>query len=318
MYKNLKKLSALILTLILVFSFVGCGNNKNVTKDTKENAVVEKKSETNYPLTIKDSTGRDVTIDKEPQKIISVGPNITETIYYLGKMDKLIGRTDYCDFPKDVKDIQSIGTLKQPNIEKIVDLKPDLVIGSTHFPKETLEKLESLGVKVVVLYGEESFNGAYNTIEKLGQVLNANDKASEVINNMKKKVEDVKQKVTGKAAPSVYYVIGFGSSGDYTAGKGTFIDELITMAGGKNAAQDAIKWKYSLEKLLEKNPDILICSASSNSKKRLQEANGYKDLDAIKKGKLFEIDTNMIDRQGPRLADGLEAMAKILHPEAFK
>lgn len=318
MHNKFKKLSAIILTFILVFSFVGCGNNKTATKDNKQNATVEKKGETKYPLTIKDSSGRDVTIDKEPQRIISVGPNITETIYYLEKMDKLIGRTDFCDFPKEVKNIQSIGTLQQPNIEKIVDLKPDLVIGSTHFPKETLKKLESLGVKVVVLYGEENFEGAYNTIEKLGEVLNANDKASEVISNMKKKVEDVQQKVAGKGTPSVYYVIDFGAYGDFTAGADTFIDKIITMAGGKNVAKDAVNWKYSVEKVLEKNPDIVICPVYFDYKKRLQEAKGYKDLDAIKKGNLFEIDNNMLDRQGPRLADGLEAMAKILHPEAFK
>lgn len=318
MYNKLKKLSVIILTFILAFSFAGCGNNKNTTKDNKENATVEKKGETKYPLTIKDSSGRDVTIDKEPQKIISVGPNITETIYYLGKMNKLIGRTDFCDFPKEVKSVQSIGTLQQPNIEKIVDLKPDLVIGSTHFPKETLEKLEALGVKVVVLYGKEDFEGAYNTIEKLGEILNANDKAFEVVSNMKKKVEDVKQKVAGKETPSVYYVIDFGPYGDFTAGSDTFIDKIITMAGGNNIAKDAVNWKYSVEKVLEKNPDMVICPVYFDYKKRLQEAKGYKDLDAIKKGNLFEIDNNMLDRQGPRLADGLEAMAKILHPESFK
>lgn len=318
MCTKFKKLSVIILTFILAFSFVGCGNNNNATKDNQEKATIEKKENTKYPLTIKDSSGRDVTIDKEPQKIISVGPNITETIYYLGKMNKLIGRTDFCDFPKEVKDVQSIGTLQQPNIEKIVDLKPDLVIGSTHFPKETLEKLETLGVKVVVLYGKEDFEGAYNTIEKLGEVLNANDKAFEVINNMKKKVEDVKAKVAGKGTPSVYYVIDFGPYGDFTAGSDTFIDKIITMAGGNNVAKDAVNWKYSIEKLLEKNPDMVICPVYFDYKKRLQEAKGYKDLDAIKKGNLFEIDNNMLDRQGPRLADGLEAMAKIVHPEAFK
>jgi len=89
------------------------------------------------------------------------------------------------------------------------------------------------------------------------------------------------------------------------------------MAGGKNAASDVTGWNYSLEKLVEKNPDILICSNKFNSKNGIKSTKGYKDLDAVKKNKLFEIDEDIISRQGPRLADGLEALAKIIHPEAF-
>ncbi|KAJ51826.1 iron complex transport system substrate-binding protein [Clostridium tetanomorphum] len=316
MFKS-KKFLIIILSFILIFSLSACSKDK--VEDTKEKKnITETSLETKYPLTIKDSYNRQITLDKEPEKIISIAPNITETIYAIDKSNKLIGRTDFCNYPAEVKNISSIGSLQNPSIEKIVDLKPDLVIASTHFKKDVLKKLEDLGVKVLVLYGEENFEGAYDTIEKMGKVLNANNKAKEIVVNMKKKVSDVETKVSGKTPPSVYYVIGFGKSGDYTAGKDTFIDKMITMAGGKNVAKDAVGWKYSIEKLLEKNPEIMICSKYFNVKEDLKKANGYKDLDAIKKGKLFEIDNNMLDRQGPRLADGLEQLAKILHPEAFK
>jgi iron complex transport system substrate-binding protein len=106
--------------------------------------------------------------------------------------------------------------------------------------------------------------------------------------------------------------------GDFTAGKGTFIGKMIEMAGGKNAADDVEGWSYSLEKLVEKNPDIMICSMYYDTKKGIQSTNGYKDLDAVKNGKLFEIDNNLLDRQGPRLADGLVELAKIIHPESFR
>lgn len=314
--KSFKKLSLLLLSVFLTFSIVACSNNNNSNNENKNTSNTSEK--TTYPLKIKDSLGREVTIEKEPSKIISLGPNITETIFALNKGDKLIGRTEYCDFPKEVEKINTIGTLQSPNIEKIVELKPDIVIASTHANKENLDKLNQLGIKSIALYGEEDFEGAYDVISNIGKVLNANEEANTIVNNMKKKVNSVKEKVKGKNKPSVYYVIDFGKGGDFTPGKDSFLHKLINLAGAKNAGEDAVDWKYSLEKIIEKNPDIIICSKYFDIKKGLQETAGYKDLKAIKDGNLFEIDNNKLDRQGPRLADGLEELAKLIHPDAFK
>lgn len=311
---KLKKVLVVFLSLIMITSLVACGKYNKV--EDKKNA--ENIATTKYPLTIKDSYDREVTIDKEPERIISLGPNVTEAIYALGKGDKLVGRTDFCDYPVEVKNVASVGSLQTPSIEKILELKPDIVIASTHFPKDVLKKLEDLTVKVVALYGEDSFEGAYNTLEKMGEVLNAKEKANEVVNNMKEKVEYVASKVKGHNTPSLYYVIDFGQYGDFTATGDTFIHKMILMAGGKNIADDAKGWKYSIEKVLEKNPSMVIVPKYFDAKGRIVKTNGYKDLEAIKNGKLFEIDNNMLDRQGPRLADGLEELAKIIHPEAFK
>ncbi|WP_199798545.1 ABC transporter substrate-binding protein [Clostridium tetani] len=313
--KNIKKLLLLLLSIFLTFSIAACSSSDN--KDENKNASNTLKN-TTYPLKIKDSFGREVTIEKEPSKVISLGPNVTETIFSLNKGDKLIGRTEYCDFPKEVEKINTIGTLQNPNIEKIVELKPDIVIASTHAKKENLDKLNQLGIKTIALYGEEDFEGAYDVISSIGKVLNANNESNTIVNNMKKKVNFVKEKVKGKDTPSVYYVIGFGKGGDFTPGKDTFLHKLITLAGAKNAGEDAVNWKYSLEKLIEKNPDIIICSKYFDAKKGLQGTTGYTDLKAVKNNKLFEIDNNMLDRQGPRLADGLEELAKLIHPDAFK
>lgn len=278
-------------------------------------------SETNsevFPMTIKDSYDREVKIEKEPQRIVSLAPNITETVFALNGGKKLVGRTDYCDYPAETSQIKSVGTLKTPSIEKITELKPDLVIASTHFSKETLTKLEELKIPVIVLYGEESFNGAYDTIANVGKVINAREKAQNLIAEMKKKVDSVRAGVEGKDKPSVYYVVGYGKTGDYTAGKNTFIGQLLEMAGAKNAAADTEEWKYSLEKLIKANPDILICPSEGGFKQGLESTNGYKDLSAVKNGKIFEIDEDLINRQGPRLADGLVELAKIIHPEVSK
>lgn len=313
--KIFKRLSLLLLSVFLTFSIVACSssNNKDENKNTSNTS-----ENTSYPLKIKDSFGREVTIEKEPSKVVSLGPNVTETIFALGKGKKVIGRTEYCDFPKEAEKINTIGTLQSPNIEKIVELKPDVVIASTHAKKENLDKLNQLGITTIALYGEEDFEGAYDVISSIGKVLNSNKEANAIVNNMKKKVNFVKEKVKEKDTPSVYYVIGFGKGGDFTPGKDTFLHKLITLAGAKNAGEDAVNWKYSLEKLIEKNPDIIICSKYFDAKKGLQGTTGYTDLKAVKNNKLFEIDNNMLDRQGPRLADGLEKLAKLIHPDAFK
>ena len=320
MFKR-KTIISMGLAIFVCFALSAC-SKKTVTNETKDNSIqstTKKESiATVYPLEVVDSYNRKVTIEKEPKRIITIAPNITEGIYALGKGSTLVGRSDYDDYPTEALSAPSIGSLLEPNIEKIVELKPDVVIASTLFSKDVIKKLEGLNIKVIVLYGEENFTGVYDTMTKLGQVVNANEKAMSIISEMKNKVTEITDKVKTANKPIVYYVVGFGKSGDFTAGKDTFIGNMIEMAGGENAAKDVVGWEYSIEKIIEKNPDVIICSKLYDSKKGIESTNGYKDLTAVKAGKLLEVDENIIVRQGPRLADGLEEMAKLIHPELFK
>jgi iron complex transport system substrate-binding protein len=312
-----RKAILLVLIAALTLSFIGCGYEESISENINaEKSVLS--GESRYPMIVTDSQSRQVKIDKEPEKVISIAPNITEIIYGLDKANKLVGRTEYCDYPDEAKNITSIGTIEEPNIEKIVELKPDLVIISALSKTEAIRKLEQLGINVLVLLGEESFEGVYETIEKVGMVLNAEKKAESVITEMKLKVQNVLDKVKGKPRPKVYYVVSFGKVGDFTAGRDTFIGQMIEMAGGKNVADDVEGWAYSLEKLVEKKPEIIICSKYYDTKEGIKNAAGYKDLDAVREGKLYEIDNNPLDRQGPRLADGLTELARIIHADAFE
>lgn len=312
MKKKFKSIIMMLIVAMLAFGLVSCGEKK--TEEGNTNNAQE--AVTTYPLTITDTNGKEVVIEKEPQTVVSLGPNVTEMIYSLDKGDKLVGRTKYCDYPEQVLEVQEVGTLTKPNLELIAEINPDLVVASTHFTDEAQAKLDELGITTIVLYNEESFEGVYNSIETLGNILNASDKAEEVVNGMKAKVEEVTEKVKGLEAPSIYYVVGFGES-DFTAGGDTFIGEMIRMANGQNIADDSEGWGYSKEKLAEKNPSIIVLSKYYDTKTTFTTTDFYKDLDAVKNDKVYEIDENMLNRQGPRLADGLEALAKILHPEAF-
>lgn len=299
--KNKTKIFTLIMALLSIFTLGGCTKNTASAK--------------NQPLTITDSYNRTVSLEKSPEKVVSLSPGATETIFALGAEKTLVGRSDYCDYPAEASKIESVGKITDPSLEKIAQLKPDLVIAGAHFSKDLVKKMEDLGIKVAVLYGEESIDGAYTNIQDIAKVLGEEKKGNEIIEGMKKKVQNVEDKIKGLDKPSVYYVVGFGKS-DFTAGGNTFVGKIIEKAGGSNIAADLQGWKYSKEKLMEMNPDIIV--VRNGEKSAFSSGEGYKELKAVKEGKVYEIDNNMLDRQGPRQADGLEALAKILHPEAFK
>ncbi len=269
-------------------------------------------------ITIHGSYGITVTLPGPAKRIVSVAPNVTETIFTLGKGSLLVGRTDYGNYPAAASSVQSIGSLMEPNIEKIVELEPDIVIASNHFKKESADKLEKLSIKVLVLTDDKTFEAVYTTIRDIAKITGAEQQGEAVITKMKCTVSGVENAVKNKPRPKVYYVVGFGEYGEYTAGGNTFIGQMISMAGGNNIASNLKGWAYSLEKIVAGDPDIIICSKYRNTKKKLVKANGYKDLRAVKEGKVYEIDNNLLDRQGPRLAEGLKQLAEIIHPEAFK
>lgn len=335
---NIRKIMVVLCCLGLICALSACSTKKNnledtnvdsatasvTTEKTKETTDFESATEasesfakvTKYPITITDSQGSEVTFDSEPMKVVSMAPNITEMMYQLGLESKLVGRTDYCDYPKQVSSIESVGTLREPDIEKIISLEPDVVIASTHFSEEANKKLVDLGVKVVVLYDEFEIEGVYSIIASMGTILNANETAAAVVHDMNKTITEVKSRIEGLHKPSVYYVVGYGEYGDYTAGGDTFIGQMLSLAGGNNIAQDISGWSYTLEALVEADPDIIIIPI--DLKADFEAAENYKDLSAVKNDHVYGINKDLVERQGYRNAEGLRALAEIIHPEAFQ
>ena len=315
MNKLLKKIAAVSLSAVLMLGLVSCNNATKGESDnsSKESVLI---GEVSYPVTITDSFGKEVTLNEEPSKIISVAPNITEMIYKLVAEDKLVGRTNYCDYPEEVSSIESIGTLRKPDIEKIISLEPQLVITSTHFDDENTAKLEAAGISVIALYEEFNVTGVYTMIETLGTALNKQDEAAKTVADMKSTINKVEEAVEGLEEPTVYYVVQYGESGDFSAPENTFVGQLIDMAGGNNIVPEQDSWSYSLEALLEADPEIIV--VRNGEKEGFESLEAYKELTAVKEGNVYEIDNNLIDRQGYRNAEGLLTLAKIFHPEAFE
>lgn len=310
--QKLKHISLWLFIVTLLVGLTGCAAPASPQEQTPQSTTASA-----FPLTLTDGSGTSLTLEKAPTAIVSLSPSATEILFAIGKGDLLKGRTDFCNYPPEAANVASVGSITEPNLELIAAVKPDLVLISDMFSPEIKAKIQALGIQVFDLSSHDTFEGVYTAIDNAGKITNATAASTQLVSDMKAKVADVTAKVANASKTKVYYVVGFGEYGDYTAGKGTFIDQMIAMSGGENVAQDADGWKYSLEKLIEKNPELIICSKYYDSKKGIEAANGYKDLDAVKNGKLVEIDNDLLDRQGPRSADGLLALAKLIHPELF-
>ncbi len=319
-----------VLTLLLAAALgtallAGCGQSdegaadedaqelSEVTEETDAETVDAK--ETQYPLTVTDSYGDTVTLESEPMSVVSVAPNLTELMFALDAGDKLVGRSEYCDYPDEALEIPSVGSMYYPDIEAIVEADPDLVIVSTHFDAESTEKLEELGIPIITLYEEYSYEGAYDMIATLGEVMNRNEEAAATVAEMQELVAEVQETVEGQSRPTVYYVTGYGEYGDFTCGGDTFTGQILTLAGADNIAEDVSGWSITTEEIIEADPDIIILA--EYMKDDFMATSPYSELTAVKEGNVFVIDNNLIERQGYRNAEGVRAVAAICYPELF-
>ncbi|WP_426348014.1 ABC transporter substrate-binding protein [Alloiococcus sp. CFN-8] len=308
--KRLKGIIILMTAMVFMMIFSAC-TNEDVAKGNGENG-----ADGYYPIAIEDSLGESLEIKAEPQRVIALAPNITEMLYALDLGDKVVGRNSYSDYPEEVLEVETVGDFVDLDIEKIAELQPDVVIASTFFDEDLQNKFKELGIIVITLYDENSFEGVYEGIEVLGKVFNVEEKAEEEISRIKAEVEEVQSLVKDAEKPSVYYVVDYGQSGDYTATGETFISRMIEIAGGENIAKDITGWVYSKEQLIEQDPDIILLSPYYYE--GFISGEGYKELSAVKNEKVYVVDNNLLDRQGPRAGKAVEELAKILHPELYK
>jgi len=293
----LKKISVVILMVAMLLSLTACGNAD------------ENKGEF---LSYTDGYGDVTVLETKPEKIISLSPNITEVLCDLGLESKIIGRTDYCDYPETIISIESVGDISAPNMELIISLKPDVVITDGMQQKEFVYSLRNVGIKVICLRANASLEGTYEIIEDAGKITGTEEKANVIISEMKAEIVSLKERVKDVEKKKVYYSIS-NYGGLYTSGAGTYIDELLKTAGLINIAEDMEGWTYSLEKLYENNPEIIICSMYYNAKDDLINDETLKDLTAIKEGKIIEIDNNQLDRQSKRNVDGIKELIEKIY-----
>jgi cobalamin transport system substrate-binding protein len=275
------------------------------------------------PGTITDDMGRQVELKASPQRIVSHVPSITETLFALGLDDKIVGVSDYCDYPEAAKSKPKVGGYFTPNIETIVSMSPDLVLTDGQVP-ELITRLEGLKMPLIVI-DPKDIDGVLRDIELLGNITGTQQRAAEINSDLKKRVDAVFFKVAPLSyRPKVFYVYEASSpTMPWTAGPGSFIDALLNLAGGENVAGNASgPWvQFNMEELVNSDPEILLLNVTMGtatiSPEALKELPGWKDLTAVKEERIYTINADLVDRSGPRIVQGLEDIAKAIHPELF-
>jgi iron complex transport system substrate-binding protein len=274
------------------------------------------KSESADPRSFTDGLGRSVTIKANPQRIISLAPNITEILFALGLGDRVAAVTSYCDFPEEAKTKEKIGDTLHPNLERIIGLKPDLVLATTASQVEDLmRKLDQLAVPVYVT-DPRTVRDTVSSIRKIGEATGASARAAEIADEMERRISAVEMRVKGLPQPRVLYVLQTGPL--ITAGRDTFINDLIRIAGGKSISDDetADYPQFSRETVIARAPEVII-APSSHGKEYVRAEDLRRDFPttpAVRSNRIVTVNPDWVDRPGPRIVDGLEQLARGLHP----
>jgi iron complex transport system substrate-binding protein len=275
------------------------------------------------PLTLTDGLGRQVSLAGPAQKVVSLAPSNTEILFAIGARAQTIGRDEFSDYPPEAKDLPSVGgSMGQYSAEAIVTLKPDLVLAAEINAPELVKQLEDLGLTVYYLKNPKTLEEMYTNLEIVGQ-LTGKDAAS-VVEKLKARVKAVDDKVLPLSArPSVFYEIdATDPAKPYTYGPGSFGDLLISRAGGTNIGHELTDPypQMSLEQIVVANPAFILLGDSNwgTTAENVVARPGWESIAAVQNNQIFPIDDNLISRPGPRLVDGLEQLAKLLHPDVFK
>ena len=272
-------------------------------------------------MEIKDQLNRKIHLPKQIKKIVSLAPSITEIIYALGVEDLLVGVTQYSDYPAAASSLPKVGSYVHLDLERIIALKPDLCIATRDGnPLTTIERLEIMKIPVYAV-DPRNLETIIQTILELGHLLKAEKKADFLAANMLSRILKIKNIIScTQHRTRLFFQIGI--SPIVSAGSPTFINELIELAGGENLARGPAAYpRFSKEKVISLAPEVIIITSMARStvfEKVKAEWNRWPDLPAVKQQRIYLEDSNLFDRPTPRLVDGLELLAKLLHPELFE
>ena len=281
-------------------------------------------------ISVVDDVGNNVTITSYPDRIVSLAPATTEILFGLGLTDKIVGTVSYSGYATDVQDtieaenITVVGTFNKVNVELVTGLQPDLIVASGAYQQSLAEKFAEEGKTVVILNPTE-FSGILADITLLGKITGQNQNATAIVDSMQSRVDEIMAKTSGLDKPGVYVEYYVDKNGYSSYGAKSYINELIGMAGGVNVFA-GFQGQYvttSTEEVLMANPQIIIISKgvmsslSGITPDSIQARESWNSIDAVKNGKIYEVDEALITIWGPRIVNGLEALSQVVHPEVF-
>jgi iron complex transport system substrate-binding protein len=267
-----------------------------------------------------DESGRKVTVPAKIERFVSLAPNLTEVVYAIGAGDRLVGNTTFCNYPAEANKVAKVGDTMQPSIERILALRPQLVLVSTASQLEAFTKQLNEHRIAVYITDPHDLEGVFHSIVSVGDLLNESVAASELVKKLRARSEKVEHAIAGLPPVSVFFQL----SGQplYTAGKSSFVTNLIERAGGRSVTSDVNEaWpRLSDEAALASRPEavIMLSGDAMGAAANTKVAPALRNSPAVQSGRVYQIDGDLLTRPGPRLVDGLEQIARALHPEAFK
>lgn len=310
-----------MMLLLVIAIITGC-STANETAD--QNGKGSQTVQSDFPLKVKDASGKEVTIDEQPKKIVSLIPSNTEILFALGLEKEVVGVSDFDNYPEAAAKKTKIGGMEF-NVEKIVGLKPDLVLAHESgmaTAKDGLKQLEDAGIAVFVVKDATNFDDTYDSIDTISEVTGTESKGDEIIKGMKDDLADIEDKAKTVKEKKKVWVEVSPSPEIYTAGKGTFIDEMLKAINAENAAGDLDGWaKVSEEQPVAYNPDVIVTTYGYYTEKPKEQViarKAWKDVSAVKNNNIYDVHSDKVTRPGPRLIEGVEELAKAIYPDVFK
>ena len=277
-----------------------------------------------------DDHGYTTTLTAYPEKIISVAPSCTEILFAIGAGDKVVAVTDYCNYPYNFAawiaegNMTSVGDFTSPNLEVITALSPDLILASGGVQTESVDNLRQRGYKIIVL-DPTSVNGILNNIELVGNATGKRTEATALVNDLTSRINAVGETVSNADKPKVYYETYYEITSSWTIGGLAWQSELIEKAGGTNVFGDQQMdyYQYQVEALIARNPDVIVLPAEGMgtgeqaSLDAVKARPGWNTMNAVQNDRIYQINSDIIERSGPRVVDAIEQLAKFIHPELF-
>lgn len=266
---------------------------------------------------VQDMLGRRVTVPVPPVRVVSLAPSLTEIAYAVGAGDRLVGVTQFCDFPSEATKKPKIGGIYTPNLEAILALRPDVVLATTEGNREEhIRALERLGLAVYVIRPTD-FASVLDSIARVGRLLGRGGEARRLVESMQREADGTARVLNGRPRPRVLYVLW--GSPLIVPGRDTLITDLIRRAGGESVSgNEALAYpRFSVEEALGRRPEriVLALHGEASLDERLREWQHLALLPAVRQGRVHAIEGDLLHRPGPRVVDGLRALARLLHPE---
>jgi iron complex transport system substrate-binding protein len=272
-----------------------------------------------FPVTLTDDEGTEVTLREEPEQVIGLSPANTETLFALGVDEKVVGGTDFDDFPPEAAELPDVATFNGVLIEKVVELEPDLVIaaGNAFTPAADIERMRDLRIPVLVVYAE-SVEEVLADIRLIGAAVGAGAEANRIAAGMTSRIDEIRAAAAARAdRPRVFYQIG-SEPEIYGPAPDSFIEDMIELAGGEPITTgDPNVFSIPLERLVDQDPEVIVVGDAQYGvcPETVMERRGWQTMTAVRRGDVRAIDDTIVTRPGPRLAEGLAALATAIHPD---